>query len=210
MTVAAVRTVDAIGVVVAEPAMLDEEVIAAFARVVGDPYAAFEMLHPAVADDGVRAETVLETLTYLIGAVAVIVPLVIDGIEVQSLDAEAAGGAFYTAVGVGGLVVAGSIEVYLRVPHACADELRVVAVSEVQTSVAHPSSFGEVDDLTRIGGDEVLHVRHAVVLDLIAGKALEGHSLRYRLQLCKIDGVRRGVIVGLDDLEVLAGGYGAG
>ena len=90
MSVAGMRAVDAIGVVIPETAVLNKEVVASFVGIVAYPCAALEMLHPAIADHRVRTEAVLEAFADLVGAVIVIVPLVINGIEIESLDTEVA------------------------------------------------------------------------------------------------------------------------
>ena len=108
------------------------------------------------------------------------------------------------------MVVAGRIEINLGVPHTCTDQLRVIAVGQVQTTMAYPTSFREIDDLTRVGGDEVLHVARPVVLDLIAAQTLEGHFLRHGFQFHEVNSIRRGVIIRFHNLEVFGGGYRTG
>ena len=90
MTITALRAVDAIRIVVAETAVLYKEVIASFVRVIGHPNAAFEVFYPTIADDRVGTETVLKTFADLVGTVAIVVALVIDGIDIESLNAQVA------------------------------------------------------------------------------------------------------------------------
>ena len=67
--------------------MLDEEVVTSFIGIIANPYAAFEVLHPAVTDDRVGTEAVLESFAYLVGTVTVVVTLIINCIQIQTLDA---------------------------------------------------------------------------------------------------------------------------
>ena len=82
------RAVDAIRVVIAETAVLNEEVVAPFVRIIGNPYAALKMLYPTIANDGVGAETVLEPFADLIGTVIVVVTYIVDGIQIESFYAQ--------------------------------------------------------------------------------------------------------------------------
>ena len=90
MSVTTVRAIDTIGVVVAEPAVLNQEVVAPFAGIVGYPNAALEVLHPTIADDRVGAETVLEPFADLVGTVVLVIALVVHGVQIEPLNAQVA------------------------------------------------------------------------------------------------------------------------
>ena len=153
MAVAAMRAVHTIGVVVTETAMLDEQVVRSLTDVVGYPCPAFEMLCPAVTDDAVAAPTAHEGFADLLVAVAVVITLVIHGVEIDSFYPQVACLRLHTAVAIRAGVVRSSVIIYLRVPHACTDNLRPACV-DFDPVRAVPSSFGNIDDLTAVIGYE--------------------------------------------------------
>ena len=88
VSVTAMGAVDTVGIVIPEPAVLDQEIRGPLPYIIGDPCPALEMLRPTIAYDGVVSPAAHESFADLFVSIAVIVTLIIDGIEIDTLHPQ--------------------------------------------------------------------------------------------------------------------------
>ena len=110
VSLTALRAVQSVGIIVAEPAVFNQQVARALTRVVGYPASALEMFRPAVTNNRACTPTAHERFAHLLGVLLIVVPLPASGVEVQSLHEQTVFRGFDAAVGVGVGVVGWSGE----------------------------------------------------------------------------------------------------
>ncbi len=170
MSVAAVRAVDAVSIVVAETAVLHQEIGRAGTGIIGNPCPALEMLHPTTTDDAIAPHSAHKAFADLFGVVVVVITAVVDGIEIKSLDKQVAAVCLKATVTIGRSVVGRGSKIDSGVPHTSTDDTCTIGVAQVDTLAAIPCTFGNIDGTSLVVHNKVADISVTVETDFVAAQ----------------------------------------